>query len=131
MTRLQRLRTWIDEKAGRAPDRFDLKSVEILRSPTASEAEKKEVRRLVRSYDRRWALEGAALAAAPMTAMTCLIAGLPMSLVFLVVGCQTTAAGLFWLQSKVAERHRQKLAQAAWAIHGSGTTAGLYQLFTM
>ena len=95
MTRLQRLRTWIDEKAGRSPDRFDLKSVEILRSPTASEADKKEVRRLVRSYDRRWALENAALAAAPITAMTCLIAGLPTSFVLLVVGCQTTATGLF------------------------------------
>ena len=131
MTKLQRLRMWLDEKTGRPPDKFDRKSVEILRSPTASEAEKKEVRRLVRSYDRRWALETGALVAAPATAMTCMIAELPMSLVLLVVGCQMTGALLFWLQNQAPESNTRRLAQAAWAIQGSGTTAGLYHLFTM
>ena len=36
MTRLQRLRTWLDEKSGYPPDEFDLKTTEILRSPTAT-----------------------------------------------------------------------------------------------
>ncbi|MCY4509589.1 MAG: hypothetical protein OXG35_21880 [Acidobacteria bacterium] len=133
MTRLQRLRTWLDEKAGYPPDEFDLKSTEILRSPTASDTEKADVRHLVRVYDRCWALETAAFAAAPATAIACLIAGLPTRLVLLVVGCQTTARLLFWMRSQMPQDHtgRPRLAQAAWAIHGAGISAGLYHLFTM
>ena len=127
MTRLQRLRTWLDEKSGYPPDEFDLKTTEILRSPTASKTQKADVQRLIRAYDRCWALESAAFAAAPATAMACLIAGLPTKLVLLVIGCQTTARLLFWMRSQVPEGNinRPRLAQAGWAIHGGGISAGL------
>ena len=131
MTRVQRLRTWLDKKAGRSPDKFDVKSEEILRSPTASEADKKNVQRLVRSYDRRWVLGAAALAAAPRTAMGCVIADLPIGLVLLIVGCQVTGSLLFWLETQVPKNMRRRVTQTAWAVYGGGTTAGLYQLLTM
>ena len=132
MTRLQQLRKWLDEKTGEPPDEFDLKSNEILQSPTASETQKKEVRRLVRVYDRCWALENAAFAAAPATAMGCLLAGLPTNLVLLIVGCQTTGFLLFRLRDRNLEiETRRRLTQAGWTIHGTGITAGLSHLFTM
>ena len=109
-----------------------MKSDEILQSPTASETQKKEVRRLVRAYDRRWVLENAALATAPATTMACLLAGLPTNLILLVVGCQTTGFLLFRLRDRnLAIKTRRRLTQAGWAIHGAGITAGLYHLFTM